>query len=178
MQEFFESDLSKKSSDHADNISRTKKACPQCKETLLQDYLDQNPFTEIPCSSCGALIKASTLLTEEEPVENRRIDTRCDARLKVEYLSYDKFIIEYTKNVSKGGMFIATKSKLELGTMVDITLHIPGLEEPLKISCKVVHTKRFNVPEEDQGVGVKFINIDSESRSKLIEFMKNQRNSA
>ncbi|UCE79839.1 MAG: TIGR02266 family protein [Nitrospiraceae bacterium] len=176
MQEYFESDLSKKSSDSADHISRTTNKCPHCKEDLLQEYLDQNPFPEIPCPSCGTLIKSSSLLTKETPVENQRFDKRCDARLKVEYLSYDKFIIEYTKNVSKGGMFIGTKSKLDVGTMVDIALHIPGLDKPLTISCKVVHAKRFNVSEEDQGVGVKFIDIDAESRVKLIEFMKNQRN--
>ncbi len=176
MQEHFESDLSRKSSDSADQISRTKNTCPQCKEDLHQEYLDQNPFPEIPCPSCGTLIKSSSLLTEEISVENQRLEKRCDARLKVEYLSYDKFIVEYTKNVSKGGMFIATKSKLDVGTMVDITLHIPGLDKPLTISCKVVHAKRFNVPEKDQGVGVRFIDIDAESRSKLIEFMKNHTN--
>jgi Tfp pilus assembly protein PilZ len=58
--------------------------------------------------------------------------------------------------------------------MVDISLYIPDMAEPITITCKVVHTKTYNVPEEEQGIGVKFIDIDDESRLKLIDFIRNQ----
>ena len=176
MSENFEADLSRKSSDKAEHFSRKKNICPHCKEVLLEEYLEQNPFPEIPCPSCGTLIKSSSLHIEKMTTQNERIDKRCDATLKVQYISYDKFITHYTKNVSQGGMFIATKSKHTVGSTVEIALYIPDMVEPITITCKVVHTKTYNVPEEEQGIGVKFIDIDDESRLKLIDFMKNQSN--
>jgi hypothetical protein len=101
MSENFEADLSRKSSDKAERFSRKKNICPDCKEVLLEEYLEQNPFPEVPCPSCGTLIKSSSLHMEEMPSENQRIDNRCDATLKVQYISYDKFITQSSTKLAQ-----------------------------------------------------------------------------
>jgi Tfp pilus assembly protein PilZ len=62
----------------------------------------------------------------------------------------------------------------EIGTHVNLYLHMPDLKKPLKITGEVIHTRFFDAKDEDTGVGIKFINIDETSRQSLIDFMKNQ----
>jgi len=160
-----------------ENLKRTKQGCPQCREIITDTYIEQNPFPEFPCPSCGVLIDTSSLRNLEFAAENERAEERISATLKVSYDSYNEFINEYTKNVSKGGIFINTKRHHEVNEIVDLSLVVPGLGKPLIIKTEVVHIKIQNVPDEDAGVGVKFREIDPESRKALIDFMKTCNNS-
>lgn len=157
-----------------DSVTRRQRKCPYCKELLPEAYLDQNPFPEVPCIACGRAIEVSSLIEVELNAPDERADIRCPASLKVTYESVSEFITEYTKNVSRGGMFIATKRPHEIGSQVDLDLHVPGLDTPLKIKGEVVHAKQHNVPDEDAGIGVRFIDIQEESRLALLDFLKSQ----
>lgn len=172
--EEFEKSLQQRN--ESDPVKRKKQQCPSCKEILLDAYIEQNPFPEIPCSSCGTLISITSIQDVEIEAINERTDPRCDASLKVTYQSVNDFIIEYTKNVSRGGMFINTKRLHEIGSHVNVGLHVPGLAEPVKLTAEVVHIKFLNVRDEDAGIGVKFIDIDEHSRQALITFIKSQEN--
>jgi type IV pilus assembly protein PilZ len=155
-------------------FKRIKKQCPQCRETIPDAYVEQNPFPEFPCPACGGLIDASSLKDLEFLAEDERTEERFDETLKVSYNSYYDFITEYTSNVGKGGIFINTKRHHEINKTVDLFLEVPGLAKPLKIEGEVVHIEIQNVPDEDAGIGVKFVDIDRESRKALIDFIKLQ----
>ena len=157
-------------------IKRKEYQCPFCKDSISEEYIDQNPFTEIPCPYCCAIIQVSSLQVIEAPVKNQRTDKRCDIALKVTYQSFDKFITEYTKNVSKGGMFVKTKAHHKKGSKTDLFLHVPGMNEPLKIIAEIVHVNPKEPAGEDSGIGVKFIDMDDLSRQKLVEFIKSLEN--
>lgn len=174
MFEKFEKEI--KEEDTGDVIKRKKHQCPHCKEILVDAYIEQNPFPEIPCPFCSSLIEVSSIVKVEIPSENERADKRCDASLEVTYPSFDKFITEYTINVSKGGMFVNTKKHHETGSNIDLFLHVPGLEESIKIIGEVTHTNFINVKDEDAGIGIKFIDIVEKSRLLLINFLKSQKN--
>lgn len=155
-------------------IKRKEYQCPYCKYAITEQYIDQNPFTEIPCPSCSAIIKATSLQAIVVPSRNQRTDKRCDVSLKVTYQSFDKFITDYTKNVSSGGMFVKTKTPHEKGSKTDLFLHVPGMDEPLKIIAEVVHVNLKEPLGDDSGIGVKFIDLDESSRQKLVEFIKSR----
>ena len=155
-------------------FKRIEQHCPQCREIIPASYAEQNPFPEFPCPSCGALIDISSLKNTELTANNERTDGRFNASLKVSYNSYNEFITEYTKNVSRGGIFINTRRHHEISEIVDLSLIVPGLDNPLNIKGEVIHIKIHNVPDEDAGIGIKFIDIDSESRKALIEFIKSR----
>lgn len=155
-------------------VTRKKHHCPNCKEELHEAYIEQNPFPEIPCPSCGTLIDNSNLEEISILSANQRVEERCEVSLKVTYQSYDNFIIEYTKNVSRGGMFLKTKQRHEIGSHASLLLHVPGLDEPIKIIGEIVRTHFFNVTDENSGVGIKFIELDDTSRQYLIDFIKTQ----
>lgn len=164
-------------SDKNEIRKRKKQGCPQCGEVLTDAYIDQNPFPEFPCPSCEALIDISSLKNLEFAEEDKRSEERINATLKVSYDNYNKFITEYTKNVSKGGIFINTKRPHEVNEIVDLSLIVPEIDRPLIIKGEVVHIKIQDVPDEDAGVGVKFIEMNPASRKALIDFMKTHNNS-
>lgn len=155
-------------------IRRKEYQCPYCRHTIAEEYIEQNPFTEIPCPSCSAMVQTASLQEINVSVENQRVDKRCAVSLKVTYQSFDKFITEYTKNVSKGGMFVKTRTPHEKGSRTDVLLHVPGIDEPLKIIAEVVHTNLSEPLDENSGIGVKFIDIDESSRQKLVDFIRSQ----
>jgi uncharacterized protein (TIGR02266 family) len=154
---------------------RKKLQCPQCGGIISDVFIKQNPFPEFPCPSCHALISASSLRDMEFEADNQRVDERLNATLKVSYKSYPEFITEYTKDVSNGGMFINTKRHHEINEIVEFSIHVPGLERPLIFRGEVVHIKIHNVPDENAGIGIKFLDIDSGSRKSLIDYIKSQK---
>jgi uncharacterized protein (TIGR02266 family) len=155
-------------------FKRKKQQCPRCGETIPDAYVEQNPFPEFPCPACGGLIDTSSLKNLEVLATDERTEERFDAALKVSYNSYNDFITEYTSDVSKGGIFINTKRHHAINEIVDLSLDVPGFNMPLKIKGEVMHIKIQNVPDEDAGIGVKFVDIDPESRKALINFIKSQ----
>lgn len=157
-------------------IKRKEYQCPYCKNSIAEEYIKQNPFTEIPCPSCSAMLQVASLQEVDVPIKNQRTDKRCNVALKVSYQSFDKFITDYTKNVSKGGMFVKTKTPHEKGSKTNLFLHVPGMDEPLKIIAEVVHANLKEPLGEDSGIGVKFIDMDESSRQKLVEFIKSREN--
>lgn len=155
-----------------ESILRKKLKCPICKELLAEAYIEQNPLPEIPCPSCGSLIEINS--AKEIPVQskNERADVRCNVSLKVTYQSFNRFIMEYTKNVSRGGMFLKTKTQHKIGTKVELFLHVPGFNEPIKITGEVVHAHFLNVKDEEAGIGIKFLDINETSRQILVDFVR------
>ncbi len=153
---------------------RKKHHCQRCREFLPETYIEQNPFPQIPCPSCGSLISLDVLQAIVLPASEQRTAERCPVTLKVSYRTYDDFIDEYTKNASRRGMFIKTRRPHQTHDVVDLFLHVPGLTEPVHISGEIVHTNTLNARDEDAGIGVKFIDIDEKSRQSLISFIQSQ----
>jgi type IV pilus assembly protein PilZ len=90
--------------------------------------------------------------------EERRLHERTPIELKVEYRRVNTFFADYTKNISRGGTFIATDRPLPVGTQFMFALGIPNLEEPLRLRGKVI----WIVTTEDAsranpaGMGIEF----------------------
>jgi uncharacterized protein (TIGR02266 family) len=159
-------------------LNRTRHQCPQCKEILSDAYLEQNPFSEVPCSTCGSLVSIKRLRNVEPSSMDKRVEKRCPVSLRVSYKTFSQFIDEYTKNVSRRGMFIRTKRPHVIHEIAELLLHVPELPHPVRIKGEIVHVELNAQREEDCGVGVKFIDIDDQSREALISFIKSRENCA
>ena len=155
-------------------VRQKQHQCPLCREILTGDYIEQNPFSEIQCPSCGSLMGISLDADEEIASQNMRKEERCDILLKVTYTSFNRFIIDYTNNVSKGRMFIKTKSHYQIGSRLDLLLYAPGLDEPIRIMGHVI-SNSFSDKEEAAGLGIEFIGIDEKSREILIKSLKTKK---
>ena len=152
-------------------VTRKEYHCPECKGLLTEDYLSEHQFQDIACPHCEAVIRHPSIEKVEVRAENERREVRCPATLKVTYRDIKEFRTEYTKNVSMGGMFIKTVNAPDIGTKVNLTLHIPGLREPIVMTGEVVYKHTFAASEDDAGVGVKFIDIEEKSRKNLVKYL-------
>ena len=150
--------------------------CPHCKEILSDAYLEQTPFPEVPCSSCGALVTIMPPRGAGALPQEQRAEKRCPVSLRVSYRTFNEFIDEYTKNVSRQGMFIRTKRPHAINEIAELLLHVPELSDPVRIRGTIVHVELNAAREEDCGVGVKLIDIDDRSREALISFIKTREN--
>ncbi len=70
--------------------------------------------------------------------DERRRGFRAPIELKVEYKRLNTFFADYTKNISRGGSFIATDKPLPVGTEFVFALGVPSMPEPLRLRGKVI----------------------------------------
>lgn len=96
----------------------------------------------------------------------RRTQHRAPIELKVSYKRVNSFFADYTKNISRGGTFIATERPLKMGTEFIFALEVPGLDEPLRLKGRVIWTTE---PESatkanPAGMGIEFQYADDAER--------------
>lgn len=79
----------------------------------------------------------------------------------LQYSSFSSLTEALVKNISRGGVMIATDHPVELDTRIQVHLVPPGLVEGMWFTGKVVWVK------EGEGVGVEFDNLTSERIAAL-----------
>ncbi len=149
-------------------VTRKKFHCPCCKVLLLEEIFTS---PEIECPFCSASIKLPNLSAKQVEADNERREKRCPVSLKVKYNTAEEFKIDYTKNVSQGGMLITTKSPIKTGTKMQLELFVPNLNEPILLTVEVMHNHQHSFNAKHAGVGVRFIDIDPLSKSILKNYL-------
>jgi len=101
-------------------------------------------------------------------------EKRYDMTHPVQYESHASFLTEYTENLSKGGMYLATPELLEPESTIQVELEIPGIPDPIKVTGKVVY--RFSEKEAQEhgrppGVGLQFIDTSDEAKNLLHQYI-------
>jgi type IV pilus assembly protein PilZ len=99
---------------------------------------------------------------------DRRDGSRAPIELKVEYRRLNAFFADYTKNISRGGTFIATNRPLPIGTEFIFKLSVPGLEHPIELRGRV----RWIIDEGDPagrapGMGIRFLFTNQAERFQV-----------
>ncbi len=102
------------------------------------------------------------------------MDGRAPIELKVTYKRVNSFFADYTKNISRGGTFIATERPLKMGTEFVFALEVPGLKEPLRLNGRVIWTTE---PEDatkanPAGMGIEFQYADDRERRATEEVVE------
>jgi len=104
----------------------------------------------------------------------RRELLRIDAKVEVEYKNFDQFFREYSSNISKGGMFIKTENVFKAQTVLEISIKLPDLDEPLNLAGEVVHAIEPEMARErgwDPGMGIHFIDFEEGAHQCLEEYV-------
>lgn len=108
---------------------------------------------------------------------NKRRNTR--SPLIVEKIPIDdgyKTLFGYAKNISRGGLFIATVKPREPGETFTVEFSLP-LEPPHKVrcQCKVVWKRLFQKKDKyEPGMGLSFVDIDNVDADKIDEWVDGQ----
>ena len=101
---------------------------------------------------------------------DRRVGSRTPIELRVEYKRLNSFFADYTKNISRGGTFIATDRPLDVGTDFVFKLGVPNLSEPLVLAGRVqwIVTPEQAGEGRESGMGIGFI-FETELERQRVE---------
>ncbi|MCC6997354.1 MAG: TIGR02266 family protein [Deltaproteobacteria bacterium] len=84
---------------------------------------------------------------------------RAPAVLEVEFRTAGAFLVAYSSNLSKGGIFLEMDPPLPQGTKIGLRFHVPGGGEAIEVAGRVAWVRERGAPGEAPqpvGVGVEF----------------------
>lgn len=99
--------------------------------------------------------------------DNRRAE-RVPVDVKVDYRTVGSFITDYSKDLSKGGIFIKTSLPYEVGERVRLRLTLPDGDAPFALDgvVKWISTLRDR-EKHPAGMGIEFVDFDEKIKKKL-----------
>lgn len=103
----------------------------------------------------------------------KRKGARAPIEIRVEYRTVGSFLSDWVVNISRGGMFIHTKSPLKIGATVRLVFSLPGMPFLFDINAKVKWSQTG--PSDRQafpGMGVEFIHIDPGVQKRIDAYVK------
>src|SRR5438477_185544 len=103
-----------------------------------------------------------------------RSTPRLTANFKVRYESFDQFLTEYTEDLSRGGMFLATRTFLPLNSVITCELYLPGSDDKVRIIGRVAHVMteaEATGRKRNAGMGIEFLDIPREDADRLLGYL-------
>ena len=99
----------------------------------------------------------------------KRKEHRIPIKLRVDYQDRDNYLFTYSRNLSKNGIFITTKNPLIPGTKLELQFTLSEPKKMIKVLGEVIWINETNHkdPENQPGMGIKFINLDLASRDQI-----------
>src|ERR1700682_584405 len=114
--------------------------------------------------------------SDAEPDGSQRAWSRMQTRLQVGWSSAREFLVAYSENISRGGIFVATPSPPPLREHVELLLELPDGQAPAKTYAEVVHritAEEGKARKRIAGAGLQFIGSDDEFRRRLDACIEN-----
>jgi len=97
--------------------------------------------------------------------------TASSMRIKLKYPDVETFIQKYAVNISKGGIFIATKTPKAQGTPLrfEFVLADAGATAVIRGEGQVQWVREYDAaqPQKAHGMGIKFTKLDAESQAVI-----------
>ncbi|MBI5286416.1 MAG: TIGR02266 family protein [Deltaproteobacteria bacterium] len=84
-----------------------------------------------------------------------------------------KTFFGYARNISKGGMFIASVNPKNVGEEFTVEFTLPKEERPIRCRCVVVWCRSYKPKSPyEPGMGIKFLDLDGETSSYIDRWVK------
>lgn len=104
---------------------------------------------------------------------NRRREPRAEVEFEVHYRTAQEFLAAYSRNISRGGIYIQTQHPLQLAQEALIRFTLPGMPHRFEVNGVVVWinfpTAHHSFPA---GMGMKFLDLDPKARRLISGFIK------
>lgn len=104
--------------------------------------------------------------------EPRRAHVRYAVELDISINSEHNFYAGLVENFSAGGVFIATHLVKPVGEHLDLSIHLPDSEQPIRLVGEVRWVREYhegtNVPP---GMGVRFVDLDPTAEEQISRFL-------
>ncbi|RLB59308.1 MAG: hypothetical protein DRI34_02255 [Deltaproteobacteria bacterium] len=101
-------------------------------------------------------------LTRQRHLADRaRRQPRYRVAMRVTYRTATDFVVDYTRNISGGGVFVSSKRPPRLGEKVLLRLYPPGQDEPIDLAGQVAWRR------PGEGFGLRFSPFSAQARQHL-----------
>jgi type IV pilus assembly protein PilZ len=111
-------------------------------------------------------------MAEKTSVAPTRMSDRLQHELLVAYRSVGNFITDFAVNISKGGIFINTRNPLAIGSIVKLIISLPDEAFPFDLTGRVIRVHPYDPKSKEMsGMGLEFIDVDDEKKSRLERFV-------
>lgn len=104
--------------------------------------------------------------------ERRRAHVRYAVELDISINSEHNFYAGLVENFSAGGVFIATHLVKPVGEHLELVIHLPEGEQPIRLVGEVRWVREYhegsNVPP---GMGVRFVELDPTAEEQINSFL-------
>ena len=104
------------------------------------------------------------------PLRTPRGFPRVQTRLQVGWSSPREFLVAYSENISRGGIFVATQNPPPVREMVELLLELPDGQAPAKTNAEVVQcvtAEQAQATGKTAGAGLQFIGGDEDFRRRV-----------
>lgn len=135
------------------NMSEIKiHLCPRCNSRIS--------YNEEACATCAYAWPSDHASTRTQDVDIERVGTRRDPRFLVEvpvvYSSATLTVDAFVRDLSRGGVFIATEVLDPIGTPCDLTA-LPAGRSALRFTGVVAHVREEMSVVRAPGLGIQFV---------------------
>lgn len=102
-----------------------------------------------------------------------------DTKVNLEFERFSGFISEYASNISEGGMFIKTNSPQPVGSVFSFEFRLRDAVKLIQGWGEVawIREAKDAVAGKDAGMGVKFMDLDQESRNLIRRIVNTEKGS-
>ncbi len=90
-----------------------------------------------------------------------RRQPRVPIKLEVEYRTAGAFLVSYSVNLSKGGIFVETATPLPVGSQLQLAFEVPGAGA-LKVDGAVAWVRQGSFDGLPDGMGIQFETLDGQ----------------
>lgn len=108
-----------------------------------------------------------TRVRKEPSLRPAGADARFEAVHRVKFAGDREFLSDFTQNISRGGMYLATDRKLAVGAEIELAVELPGMTDAIPLKATVVYKLDAAAAKElgrGAGVGVKFVSFTDPER--------------
>ena len=107
--------------------------------------------------------------------ENDRQSDRLPHEILVAYRTVAGFMTDWAVNISKGGLFVNTRSPLDVGSEVKLILSLPDGNSSFDLLGRVSWVNPPGTsggPGAAPGMGIEFLDVDAEKKARLEAFVQ------
>ena len=99
--------------------------------------------------------------------------TGASVRVRLRYAAFETFIEKFSPNVTRGGLFLASRTPRPIGEVFAFEVQLAGGEVALSGEGKVTWVREFDpaAPTKPHGMGVQFLRLDPPSREVLNQML-------
>jgi uncharacterized protein (TIGR02266 family) len=94
-------------------------------------------------------------------------------RVRLRYAAFETFIEKFAPNVTRGGLFLASRTPRPVGEVFQFEVQLAGGEVALAGDGKVTWVREFDpaAPNKPHGMGVQFLQLDAPSREVVNQML-------